>query len=91
MIDFAEIIGFCAGACTTVSFLPQIKKLWITRSVDDISMHMYMLYTIGLVLWTVYSLLIVSWPLILANFITLIFVFSILCMKIFWSSPKDVD
>jgi MtN3 and saliva related transmembrane protein len=79
-----EILGMCAGACTTMSFVPQIKKVWETKSTKDISIHMYIIYSSGLLLWTIYGFLIGSISLILANFVTLIFALCILGMKLRW-------
>lgn len=79
-----EILGMCAGACTTISFVPQIKKVWETKSAKDISVHMYIIYSSGLLLWTIYGFLIGSISLILANFITMIFALCILVMKLRW-------
>jgi MtN3 and saliva related transmembrane protein len=53
-----EVLGMCAGVCTTISFVPQIKKVWQTKSAKDISMHMYIIYSSGLLLWTIYGFLI---------------------------------
>lgn len=82
-----EVLGMCAGVCTTISFVPQIKKVWETKSAKDISVHMYILYCSGLFLWTIYGCLLGSISLILANFITMIFALCILAMKLRW---KDV-
>jgi MtN3 and saliva related transmembrane protein len=82
MIDTIEAIGLCAGACTTLSFLPQLKKVIVTKSVQDISYHMYILYCSGLLLWNIYGICIKSPSLIIANFFTLVFALSILVIKI---------
>jgi MtN3 and saliva related transmembrane protein len=88
MINSIEMLGIFAGICTTFSFLPQIKKVWISRSAKDISLHMYIVYCSGLLLWTMYGILMESVSLILANFITFIFAFSILIMKLRWRSRE---
>lgn len=79
-----EILGMCAGICTTISFVPQIKKVWDTKSAKDISLHMYVIYSSGLLLWTIYGFLIDSISLILANFVTMIFALCILMLKFRW-------
>lgn len=85
-INYVELLGLFAGVCTTLSFIPQIKKVWATKSVKDISIHMYVIYTTGLVLWTIYGVLVGSVALILANLVTCIFAFSILVMKLRWDT-----
>lgn len=84
MLDVIELIGLCAGTCTTLSFIPQIKKVWRSKSAKDISLHMYIIYCSGVLLWTVYGILIGSISLIIANIVTLSLALSILVMKIRW-------
>lgn len=43
---------------------------------------MYAIFTSGVALWAIYGLLIVSWPVIIANCITLLFAGAVLVMKI---------
>jgi MtN3 and saliva related transmembrane protein len=81
-----EILGLCAGVCTTISFIPQIRKVLVKKSAKDISLHMYILYSIGLLLWTIYGFLLGSVSLILANFITMIFALCVLVMKLRWEN-----
>ena len=61
-----------AGICTTISFLPQVFKIWKTKSVNDISLLMFLIFTFGVVNWLIYGLMIKEIPIILANTLTLI-------------------
>lgn len=81
-MDAIEVLGLIAGTCTTLSFIPQIRKVLVTKSVKDISFLMYALYCLGLSLWTIYGVLIDSVSLIIANSLTLIFAASIVIMKV---------
>lgn len=92
-INMMEIIGILAGFCTTASFVPQVLHTWRTKSVEDISLRMYMLLSFGIVLWLVYGFNIGSLSIILANGITLILAISILVMKIRFgkTSSKNLD
>ncbi|MDB5811530.1 MAG: hypothetical protein JWN94_3652 [Betaproteobacteria bacterium] len=74
-------IGFVAAILTTLSFVPQIVKVWRTRKTHDISVGMYSLFTLGVGLWLVYGVMIDSWPVIAANFVTLLFAGTILGLK----------
>lgn len=78
----ASIIGFIAAILTTVAFVPQILKIWRARSAKDVSLGMYTVFTIGVVLWLVYGILIDSWPVILANCVTLLLAGVVLVMKV---------
>lgn len=75
-------IGFIAAILTTISFLPQVLKVWQTRSARDVSLGMYLLFTVGVLLWLIYGLLLQSWPIILSNLITLLLAGLVLAMKL---------
>ena len=79
--NYMEIIGFLAGTCTTLAFVPQVYKVWKLRSTKDISLGMYVIFCIGLVLWIVYGAWLHSYSLIGANVITLLLASAILYMK----------
>jgi MtN3 and saliva related transmembrane protein len=75
-------IGGIAAALTTCSFIPQVWRVWQTRHTKDISLGMYALFTAGVALWLVYGILLGSWPIILANSITLLLAGTVLLMKL---------
>jgi len=82
MQNLTEMTGFVAAILTTFSFVPQVLHVWRTRSVADISLGMYSTYTFGIAVWLIYGILIMSWPVILANLVTLVLASSVLVMKI---------
>lgn len=81
MID-PNLIGSIAAVLTTVSFLPQALHSWKTRDLTGISLPMYSLFSLGVAFWLAYGLMIVSWPVIIANGITLILACAVLLLKI---------
>lgn len=70
--DWVEITGLVAGFLTTAAYLPQVLKVWRSRSARDVSLGMFSLMVVGLALWLAYGLMIGSLALILSNIITLI-------------------
>jgi MtN3 and saliva related transmembrane protein len=84
MQHYIELIGICAGICTTVSFIPQILQIWRTRSASSISFPMYIIFSIGVSLWIIYGTLMHATAVVLANSVTLVLSISILVMKIIW-------
>ena len=78
----ASAVGYAAAILTTISFVPQVLKVWRTRSARDVSLGMYSLFTLGIFTWLVYGGLIESWPVILANFVTLVLAGMVLAMKL---------
>ena len=77
-----EAIGVVAAVLTTISFIPQVWHSFKTRDVSGISLGMYSVFTVGIALWLVYGILLMAWPLIMANGITLSFAIAILVMKL---------
>ncbi|HEY9299421.1 MAG TPA: SemiSWEET transporter [Phormidium sp.] len=77
-----DILGFIAATLTSIAFLPQLVKTWKTKSAGDVSFGMLFTFCTGVFLWLLYGILIQSWPVIAANFLTLIFNVVILSLKI---------
>jgi len=77
-----ESIGSAAAVCTTVSFLPQLLRVWRRRSADDISLTMFLLFSLGVALWLIYGFRIGSLPVIAANVVTLALALAILALKL---------
>ncbi len=77
-----DLIGSVAAVLTTASFVPQAWHSFKTRDVSGISLGMYSVFTVGVALWLVYGILLFSWPLIIANSITLALAATILGMKL---------
>ena len=83
MDDFlTKHLGYIAGFFTTIAFLPQVIKVWKTKSTKDISIWMFLIFNLGVFLWLIYGILIKNYALIFANTITLILSLSILVAKI---------
>ncbi len=78
----AEWLGYVAAVLTTVAFVPQAWHTFQTRDVTGISLGMYSVFTVGVLLWLVYGILLGAWPLILANAVTLALASCILLMKL---------
>ncbi|MGO4666353.1 SemiSWEET transporter [Bosea sp. 2RAB26] len=77
-----ELLGFTAAALTTLCWLPQAWHTIRTRDTRAISLWTQIFFALGISLWLVYGLLLMSWPLIGANAVTLVLVLTILTMKL---------
>ena len=75
-------IGFLAAVLTTFSFLPQAMLTLRTRKTDEISLTMYLMFSLGVVCWLLYGLTLDDLAIILANSVTLLFSLPILLVKI---------
>lgn len=75
-------IGLLAGALTTLSFMPQLARIWRRKSAADISYAALLAFIAGISFWLWYGIGIGSLPVILANAITLALNIGILVLKL---------
>ena len=66
-MDPVAVIGYVAGAFTTVAFLPQLVRALRTRSTGDLSFPMLAMMASGVALWSIYGLTIGSLPIVVPN------------------------
>jgi MtN3 and saliva related transmembrane protein len=81
-LEISDLVGGAAGLLTTASFLPQVVKTWRSRSANDISLGMFLLFSLGVSLWLAYGVMLHSGPIIASNLVTLILSASIILMKL---------
>ena len=81
-MDKATILGCLAGFLTTSAFVPQVWKIWKSKSAADLSLGMFIVFSLGVFCWLVYGILIFQAPIIFWNAITLILALAILLMKL---------
>ena len=81
-MNWISVIGLCAAVLTSTSFLPQALKTIRTKDTSSISLSMYILFTLGTLMWFIYGLASNNLPVWLANGFTLILASIILYVKI---------
>ena len=81
-MSFFEIIGFGAAVLTTGSFIPQAIQVIKTKDTTSISLSMYILFSLGVVLWLIYGFSINNMPMIVANTVTICLASIILYYKL---------
>jgi MtN3 and saliva related transmembrane protein len=81
-----EVVGYIGATMTTLALFPQTLQVIKTRDTQSISLAMYILFTLGVCFWLVYGLLIQSFPVVIANTITVVLSAIILLMKL--KEPK---
>ena len=78
----SDLVGMIAGTLTTLAFVPQVWRVWKTKSTRDISLGMYLVFTAGVVFWLTYGLMLGAWPIIVTNIITLALTGTVLALKL---------
>lgn len=88
---WVDWLGYVAAFCTTVAFVPQVVLVWRRRSAEGVSTLMYIVLTAGIALWFTYGVLLQSWPIIIANGVTLMLALAVLAMKWLFRgrAPRD--
>jgi MtN3 and saliva related transmembrane protein len=77
-----QAVGFIAGALTTIAFIPQVARTWRTRSTEDLSLPMLVIFNAGVVLWLAYGIALRQPPMMLWNAATLPMSISLLVLKL---------
>lgn len=88
-MNYIALIGMFAAVMTTISFVPQVIKSWKTKSVNDVSLIMYLVLMIGQFSWLTYGILIHSLPLIVSDFIVFVLTISMLMLKFKYKRVED--
>ena len=81
-MDIVETLGLAAGFLTTVAYVPQVAKIWRSKSARDVSLRTFAALTAGVGAWLVYGILKHDLPLVLSNAVTLVLAAAILAMKV---------
>ena len=85
MVDFFKNnLGYFAGLLTTIAFIPQVVKVWTSKSTSDISLIMFVIFTLGVLLWLIYGVIVNDYSLVVTNLVTFSLSLSILVAKILY-------
>lgn len=75
-MHWTEIVGHLGAFLSSVTFIPQVYRVWKTRSANDLSMTMMLIVFTSTIIWLVYAFALMLWPVIVAN--SIIFVLSLM-------------
>ncbi len=82
MLSVTTIVGLLAALCTTLAYIPQVKKCWRTGRAADLSLKTFSLLAAGVALWVLYGVLEKDAVIVLANGISLALLACILYFKL---------
>ncbi|HUV52930.1 MAG TPA: SemiSWEET transporter [Dehalococcoidia bacterium] len=69
------VVGAAAAVLTTFGFVPQVVKMWRTKSVKDISPLTFVQFIAGVSLWAVYGTHLKDPVIIAANLVAVLILF----------------
>jgi len=73
-----EFLGYLAGICTAVVFLPQTIQTIKSRNVKSLSLATYVIYCTGMLSWILYGVYLKSIQMIFFNAVSFFFAVIIL-------------
>ena len=87
-MDITTVLGLVAGFLTTIAFVPQVTKIWKSKSADDVSLGTFGAFSMGVFLWMVYGIFKEEVAIILWNAVTLVLAAAIVAMKLKYDRAK---
>ena len=81
-----QLLGLAAGTITSVTFVPQVIKIWKTRSARDISLVMLLLLITGVMAWLLYGILVMDAAIIYTN--SMVLAMSLILLYFKWKFNK---
>ena len=75
---FWKLIGVIAAGLTSFAFIPQVLKMYTTKSAKDISLITLLQLSLGVSLWIIYGIYLKDYIIIVANAVTLLTLLSAL-------------
>jgi MtN3 and saliva related transmembrane protein len=74
------IVGIVASCLTSFSYVPQVRKMWQRKSVEDVSQITMYQMVIGCLLWLAYGIFRIDWIIISANIVAITILFTALVL-----------
>jgi MtN3 and saliva related transmembrane protein len=90
-VTTGEVLGLIGGLLTTFAFVPQIFRIFRTKSAKDISLVFNLMVIVGGSLWLVYGLKDGLLPLIIWNVLGISFNLVILVGILKYSKTKKIS
>jgi len=81
-MELTDVLGYVAGALTTIALVPQAWRSFRTKDVSGISLRMYCIFTLGVAIWLAYGIMLHEMPMMLANSVSLVLALLVLAMKL---------
>jgi MtN3 and saliva related transmembrane protein len=86
---FWNIIGISAACLTMFGFIPQIVKIFKTKSAKDVSMATILQLCLGVLLWVTYGIHLKDKIIIIANSVTFSSLIILLILHFYYGGIKQ--
>ena len=81
-IDWIQVAGHAGALLSSLTFVPQVYKSWVTKSVADLSFAMMLIVFSSTIVWLIYGVSLNLWPVILANGFTAVVALVLISFKL---------
>jgi MtN3 and saliva related transmembrane protein len=85
-MEFIDVLGLVAGACTSSSLIPQLVTTLKKKTAEDVSIMMFVIMLTGNALWTYFGFVKSELPIILTNLLALALNAVLIILKIKYKS-----
>lgn len=66
-MDWLDIVGHVGSALSSITFMPQVYRIWKTKSAGDLSMATILIVFVSTLIWLIYGIGKSLWPVIICN------------------------
>jgi MtN3 and saliva related transmembrane protein len=66
-MTWIEVVGHTGAFLSSITFIPQVYKVWQSKSVGDLSLAMMLIVFTSTLVWIVYGIGLMLWPVIICN------------------------
>lgn len=80
-MNWIQMVGHAGALLTSITFIPQLHKAWTSKSVGDLSIAMMVIVFLSNLVWIVYGVTLMLWPVILANTVVALVSFVLIYLK----------
>lgn len=87
-MDFTQLLGLVATILSVATYMPQVIKLYKTKSARDISMPMLLLLSFGVTIWLAFGIRLGDIPLMITNSLILGMSLVMMCLKFIYDRKK---
>jgi MtN3 and saliva related transmembrane protein len=87
-MDWIQIAGHTGALLSSLTFVPQVYKVWTSKSVRDLSLTMMLIVFTSTIIWLIYGVALDLWPVILANGFICVLSMLLIYFKLTFSAEK---
>lgn len=81
-MSWIEMVGHAGSLLSSITFMPQVYKVWQTKRTQDLSLSMMLIVLSSTIVWLVYGWGLMLWPVIICNSIIAILSLMLIYFKL---------